>query len=40
MKTSVSNQKKTSDYAKKLAKAIKESEKKAVVNKTFATSTC
>lgn len=28
------------EYAKKLAEAIKKSEKKAVVNKTFATSTC
>lgn len=28
------------EYAKKLAEAIKKSEKKSVVNKTFATSTC
>lgn len=28
------------DYAKKLAEAIKKGEKKAVVNKTFSTSTC
>lgn len=27
-------------YAQKLAEAIKKSEKKAVVNKTFSTSTC
>lgn len=28
------------EYAKKLAEAIKKSEKKAVVNKSFTTSTC
>ena len=28
------------EYAQKLAEAIKKSEKKAVVNKTFSTSTC
>ncbi len=28
------------EYAKKLAEAIKKNEKKAVVNKTFSTSTC
>lgn len=31
---------KKNDYAKKLAAAIKNSNKKAVVNKTFATSQC
>lgn len=38
----VANNKKIENkkYAEKLAKAIKESGKKSVVNKTFATSTC
>lgn len=36
----MSKKAKKSDYAKKLSAAIKNSNKKAVVNKTFATSTC
>jgi|GEM_PF-3496995 len=36
----VTDKKDAKEYAKKLAEAINKSDKKAVVNKTFSTSTC